>query len=253
MSITMLIIGLVSGGLSLISFLLSHHEPTKTRQRVTYAVGVGLIVVAIVSVVLSYLASIGTEDQIQLAHDQGSEAIVRVDKAQAQIAEIRTPRRMEPATKRMLFARLKPYAGQKYDMKVFRDQDSLALASAIRAILETAGWAYTNVYPKHATRRYAETREHGVWVMTGNVETRMTAAARAALRGALSEAALHDDSAAFTPESCVESTGPIGVGTKLTRIPCSKSSVQIFEIGFTIRDEVIPADTLVLHVGKERP
>ena len=41
----------------------------------------------------------------------------------------------------MLVAKLKPYAGQKYDMKVFRDQDSLELAPAIQAILEEAGWA----------------------------------------------------------------------------------------------------------------
>jgi len=159
---------------------------------------------------------------------------------------------MEPETKRMLVARLKPYAGQKYDMKVFRDQDSLELAPAMQSILEEAGWVYTNVYPKHATRRYAETRDHGVWLISGKVETTRTSKARMALRGALNEVGLYDDSSAFTPKNCMESTGPIQEGTKLTRIPCSESSIQSIKIVFSIRDDVIPEDTLVLHIGKKR-
>ena len=158
---------------------------------------------------------------------------------------------MEPETKRMLAARLKPYAGQKYDMKVFIDQDSVELATAIQAILEEAGWVYTNVYPRYATV-YAETRDDGVFIISGKVETRRASEARIALHGALIEAGLYDDSTAFTPKYCVESAGPIQEGTKFTRIPCSESSIQINEIGFTFRDDVIPEDTLVLHVGKER-
>ena len=158
---------------------------------------------------------------------------------------------MEPETKRMLVARLKPYAGQKYDMQVFRDQDSLELAAAIEAILEEAGWVSTNVYPRYATR-YAETRDDGVWLMSGKVETRRTSEARMALHGALIEAGLYDDSSALNPVNCVKITGPIQEGTKFTRIPCSESSTQIIKIDFTVRDDVIPEDTLVLHVGKER-
>ena len=184
--------------------------------------------------------------------EQASETIERVDRAEAQITEIRTPRRMEPETKRMLAARLKPYAGQKYDMKVFRDQDSLELAPAIQAILEEAGWVYTNVYPKHATRRYADTRDDGVLIISGKVETRRTSEARIALHGALIEAGLYDDSSAFNPVNCAKSTGPIQEGTKITLIPCSESSIQIIEMDFTVLDDVIPEDTLVLHVGKER-
>ena len=158
---------------------------------------------------------------------------------------------MEPETKRMLVARLKPYGGQKYDMQVFRDQDSLELAPAILAILEEAGWAYTNVYPRHATR-YAETRDEGVFIISGKVETKRTSEARRALHGALIEAGLYNDSNALIPVNCVESTGPIQVGTKLTRIPCSESSVQLTKVVYTLHDAVIPEDTLVLHVGKER-
>ena len=128
MSMVMLIICLVSGGLSFISFLFNRRKPTKKRRRITYVLSVILLFAAITSGALSYWASLETEEQLQLAHTQASEASEQADRAQAQITKIRTPRRMEPETKRMLVAKLKPYAGQKYDMKVFRDQDSLELA-----------------------------------------------------------------------------------------------------------------------------
>ena len=87
-------------------------------------------------------------------------------------------------------------------MEVFRDQDSLELAPAIQAIMEEAGWVYTTVYPRHATR-YAETRSDGVWTMSGK-ETRRTSEARMALRGALIEAGLYDDSNVVSPEYCIK-------------------------------------------------
>ena len=251
MSMVMLIICLVSGGLSFIFFLFNRRKPTKKRRRITYVLSVILLFAAITSGALSYWASLETEEQLQLAHTQASEASEQADRAQAQITKIRTPRRMEPETKRMLVAKLKPYAGQKYDMKVFRDQDSLELAPAIQAILEEAGWVYTNVYPRHATR-YAETRDEGVFIISGKVETRRTSEARMALHGALIEAGLYDDSNALIPVNCVESTGPIQVGAKITPIPCSDSPIQSIEVVFAVRDDAIPEDTLVLHVGKER-
>ena len=245
MSVAMFIISVVSGASSFISFLVGRRKPTKRGQRISYVIAVILCFAAITSGALGYWASIELEDQLQLVRAQA-------DRAQAQIAEIRTPRRMEPETKRMLVVRLKPHAGQKYDMKVFRDHDSLELARAIQAILEKAGWAYTNVYPRHAAR-YAETRDDGVFIISGKVETKMASEARIALHDALNEAGLYDDSTAFTPEYCAESTGPIQVGTRLTPIPCSESPVQITGIDSTVHDDVIPEDTLVLaHVGKAR-
>ena len=252
MSMVMLIICLVSGGLSFISFLFNRRKPTKKRRRITYVLSVILLFAAITSGALSYWASLETEEQLQLAHTQASEASEQADRAQAQITKIRTPRRMEPETKRMLVAKLKPYAGQKYDMKVFRDQDSLELAPAIQAILEEAGWVYTNVYPKRHAARYAETSGYGVWLLTGKVETRRTSETRMALHDALNEAGLYDDQEGFTPMNCVESTGPLQKGTKITPIPCSESSIQSIKIVYTSHDDVIPEDTLVLHVGKER-
>ena len=242
---TILVICLVSAGLSLISSRIGRRKPTKRGQRITDVLAVILFLAAIFSGWLGYRASIESEDQ-------ASETIERVNRAEAHITEIRTPRRMEPETKRMLAARLKPYAGQKYDMKVFRDQDSLEMATAIQTILEEAGWEYTNVYPKYATRRYAETRDDGVFTISGKVETRRASEARMALQGALNEAGLYDDSTALEPVSCTKITGPIQEGTKITRIPCSESSIQITDVDFTIHDDVIPDDTLVLHVGKER-
>ena len=251
MSIVMLIICLVSGGLSFIFFLFNLRKPTELRRRVTYVISVILLFTTITSGALSYWASIETEEQLQLAHTQASEASEQADRAQAQVIEIRTPRRMEPETERILFAKLKPYAGQKYDMKVFRDQDSLELAPAIQAILEEAGWVYTNVYPKHATR-YAETRGKGVFIISGKVETIRTSEAKKALRGALTEAGLYNDSDAFIPMNCAESTALPQVGDKITPIPCSDSPIKSIKIDFTVHDDVIPEDTLVLHVGKER-
>lgn len=251
MSLAMLFIAVVSAVLSFISFQVGRRKSTKRGQRTSKIIAVILCFAALTSGALSYWTSIEIEDQLQLTRDQASEASVQADRAQAQITEIRTPRRMEPEIKRMFVVRLKPYAGQKYDMKVFRDHDSLELARAIQAILEEAGWVHTNVYPTHAAR-YAETRDDGVWLISGKVETRRTSEARIALRGALNEAGLYDDSTALAPLYCVETTGPIQEGAKLTRIPCSESSVQSIEVLFTIHDEVIPEDTLVLHVGKER-
>ena len=238
---------IINVALAILGFGSQRFRIKSTKWKYTI-LGLGL---AVLSAVLGYWASIETEEQLQLAHDQAFEASEQADRAQAQITEIRTPRRMEPETKRMLVARLKPYAGQKYDMQVFRDQDSLELAPAIQAILEEAGWVYTNVYPRHATR-YAETRDEGVFIISGKVETKRTSEARMALHGALIEAGLYNDSNALIPVNCVESTGPIQVGTKITRIPCSESSIQSMRVKFTVHDDVIPEDTLVLHVGKER-
>ncbi len=250
-AILMLIIAVVMGGATLTSILINRRKPTKMGQRITYAIAVISPFAVIISGGLSYCASIETEEELQLAHAKVSEVGSQADRARAQIAEIRTPRRMEPDTKRMLVARLKSYAGQKYDIKVFRDRDSLELATAIQAILEEARWVYTNVYPTYATR-YAETRGDGVYLISGKGHTRKTSEARMALHGALIEAGLYDDSTAITPIGCVEATGPIQEGTKLARIPCSESPIRNMELGFRVTDDVIPEDTLVLHLGKER-
>ncbi len=245
MFLAMFIITVVSAALSFIFFIVGRRKPTKRGQCISYGLAGILFILAIASGGLSYLASIKTEER-------ASETIERVDSAEKQITEIRTPRRMEPETKHMLAARLKPYAGQKFDMKVFRDQDSLELATAIQTILEEAGWVYTNVYLKHAERRYAETDDGGVFIISSKVETSRVYEARMALQDALIEASLYDDSSALDPVACVESTGPIQKGTKIMPIPCSESPIQFIELDFTIHDEVIPEDTLVLHVGKER-
>ena len=211
-----------------------------------------MLVGALLSAAVGFWANIETEEQIQLAHDQASEAHVQANRAQAEITEIRTPRRMKHETKLMLVAKLKPHAGQKYDIKVFRDRDSLELAQAFQAIFQEAGWLYTNVYPKYATR-YAEARGDGLWIVSSRVETTRTSEARMALRRALNEAGLYDDRPAFAPVHCVEIAGPIEEGAKITAIPCSESPVQITGIGATFPDDVIPEDTLVLRIGKERP
>lgn len=237
MPMALLIICLVSGVSSFVSFLIDRRRQSQRGQRITYALAVISFVAGVTSAGLNYRASVEAERQLLRAHDQ--------------ITEIRTPRRMAAETEDMLVARLKPYAGQKYDMKVYRDEDSLELAKGLQAIFEEAGWLYTNVYPRHGTR-HSETDDHGVWVMLGNGQTERTAKARSALHDALHEAGLYDDSKLLSPVNCVEGTGPIEQGTKVTRIPCSESEIQITGVHFTVHDDVIPEDTLVLHVGKQR-
>ena len=250
MSMALLIIGLVLAASAFMSFLLNRRKPTSMGKRITWALAAITLVGAITLEVLDYRASTETDEQLHLVHDDASETREKTDRAQADITEIRTPRRIEYVTERVLVAKLEPYAGQKYDLQVFRDHDSLELASAIQGILEEAGWVYTNVYPKQA--RYAETREEGLFVVSRTEQTGTTPAARKALRDALTEAGLYNDSSAFTPVACAEITGPPQVGTKITKIPCSESWVQIKAIHAEIVDDVIPADTLVLRIGKRR-
>ena len=251
MSTALLIISLVSAMFLLISFLVSRCKITKQWNRISYGISIISFLALVTSGVLSYLTNIEVEDQLQLARDQASEASVNANIAQTQITELRTPRRMEPETKRMLVARVQPFAGQKYDMQVFRDVDSLELAMTLQSILEAAGWLHTNVYPKYATN-YPETREDGLFTISGKAETEMTSEARMALHGALNEAGLYDDSTHFSSVSCVEITEPVQEGSRVTRIPCSESQVQITEIHSQAYDDVIPKDTLVLHIGKNR-
>ncbi len=160
---------------------------------------------------------------------------------------------MEPETKRMLAARMELYEGQKFDMRVFRDDDSLWLARDIQDILEDVGWARTKVYPTRRGERYGETSETGMQLVLGDMSTRRTTAAMMALREVLDEAGLYDDAASFVPVNCIESDGDPQVGSKTTPIPCSESSIGPMELGFRLTDEVIPDDTLVILIGEHRP
>ena len=250
MSLALLIISLVLAVSPFMSFLLDRGKPTRMGRRIAWALAAISLVGAITLEVLDYRSGIESEERLHLVSDQASEADEKADRAQADITEIRTPRRLEPNTERVLVAKLEPYAGQKYDLQVFRDHDSLELAPVIQRILEEAGWVYTNVYPKQA--RYAETREEGLFVVADTEPTGTTRAGRKALRDALIEAGLYNDSSAFIPVACVETTEPPQVGTKVTEIPCSESQLQITEIVFEFVAEVIPADTLVLVIGKQR-
>ena len=92
MSMALLIICLVSGTLSFISFLVGSHRQTKIWKRVMYVLAVILLVAAISSAGVTYWASIKAEKQLQLAYAKAAEAIVQADRAQTQITEVRTPR-----------------------------------------------------------------------------------------------------------------------------------------------------------------
>ena len=62
MSLAMLIISVVSGVSSLISFLVSRRKPTKRGQRISHVIAVILCFAAITSGALSYWTSIEIED-----------------------------------------------------------------------------------------------------------------------------------------------------------------------------------------------
>lgn len=225
------IICLISSGLSLFYSRVGNHKPTKRIRHITDVIGVILFFAGVSAGYLSYMASVDTEKQI---------------------TEIKTPRLMKTETQRMITSKIEMYSGQKYDMKVFGDVDSLELATSIQSALKEAGWIYTNVYPKHETRRYAETGDAGVFLVSGKGESKRTAESRAALRAVLEEIKLYDDLSLMTPVSCVEVTGPVQKGAKITSVPCSKTQARITGIDMDIKDALIPNDTLVIHVGKQR-
>ena len=246
-----LIISLISVAGAFISFELGRRSQTKTRQRVAYVLAVTLLVTGASSAWMSYRSSIDTEMKLELSHEEAAAATAKANAAQARIDEFRTPRRLEPETKATLAAKLKPYAGQKYDLKVFRDQDSLELANALATVLKEAGWVHTEVYLTYKTN-YAETDREGVYVISPNEPTNSTSKARAALRRALQDGNLHDDSATIRPVACVEGTGATPETLKLKVIPCSESPIRTVEIGSTAIDDILPRDTLALHIGKHR-
>lgn len=251
MNTVLLIICVISATIAFISFLVGQRSQTKRTKRIAYVLAVSLFAITISSAILGHYANIESKAKLGLAHEEAAEARANADAAQARITAMQTPRRMRPETKNMLVARLKPYAGQKYDMKVFRDQDSLALARALQTIFEEAGWVHTNVYPTYRTD-YAEAHKEGVWVVAAKGETSRTSKARSALHAALQEAGLYDDSTVISPIACVEGTGIGGLPGKLTVIPCSKSPIRITGVDLAVQDEVLPKDTLGLHVGKQR-
>ena len=148
MFLVLLIISLVLAVSPFISFLLDRGKPTKMVRGMTWTLATISLIGAITLGVSDYRSGIKNEERLDRVSDQASEADEKADRAQADITEIRTPRRLEPNTERVLVAKLDPYAGQKYDLQVFRDHDSLELAPVIQGILEEAGWVYTNVYPK---------------------------------------------------------------------------------------------------------
>ena len=205
-----------------------------SKRAFAYAVAVVSGIVTIISGTSSYQES----KEINEIYDQ--------------IAGVETPRIMKPGIKRMLVVRLDQFAGQEYDMQVFRDKESLQIADDLRAILEEAGWVHTKVYPILQETGYAAAHEDvgGMWIMSSTAETESTSDAREALRSSLDEAGLYDDSAHFIPVSCGETTEPVQEGAKFNHVPCSESPIESLEISFTIRDEGIPEDTLVLHIGK---
>lgn len=252
MAIAILISGLIAGGAGLAALVVNQRKGSKTTQCTVYALSVTAVAAGTIGSGLGYRATTQAEEQLWAVGQEAAENRARGERTEAQISEIRTPRRMDEETMKAFVEQLKPHRGQKYDMQVFRDEDSLELGRSMHAMLDEAGWVDTNVYPRDRTG-FAETEEAGVWVMPGKVEGQRTAQARMVLDHALKETGLYDVRSALKPQYCVESAGEPKVGTEITRRPCSEIEIEIVEIEITMYDEVIPEDTLVLHVGKHRP
>ena len=201
---------------------------------------------ALLSVVLGYFSTIDFDARLQQNQTETAEV-------QAQVNEIKRTRHMEPDEIDVLVAKVKPYAGQKFDMVVFRDQDSLNLARLIRFALQEAGWVREEVYPRHG-EDYAYTHYDGVWFMDNSKENK-TDQARRALQSALTDAGLYtgpDQDSHFQHIGCIELTGPLQPSASFTKIPCSESRVSIGEIGFDVHGNSIPEDVLVVYLGEKR-
>ena len=128
----------------------------------------------------------------------------------------------------MLIQLLKPYARQKYDMKVFRDQDSLELARALESIFEEAGWIHTRVFLTYKTD-YAETGHAGVWVETAKDYVTEQSDAKSALHVGLEKSGLYNDSSVVRPIGCVEGRAEAGKNRDWDSFHAQSQSYRIWK------------------------
>ena len=84
-----------------------------------------------------------SQSQAASAEAQAAAANARAAEAQLELARIKAPRWIAPEDQQTLVARLKPFAGQRYDLTVFQDGESRNLLWSIYSLLNAAGWVYT--------------------------------------------------------------------------------------------------------------
>ena len=94
------------------------------------------------------LAKFQTEadTKIEQSRADAAEANARAEEAQLELARITEPRTIAPEDQQTLIDRLKPFAGQRYDLTVFADSESQRLLWSIYRTLNEAGWVYTNAH-----------------------------------------------------------------------------------------------------------
>ena len=89
------------------------------------------------------------DTKIEQSRKDAAEANARAEEAQLELARIIEPRTIAPEDQQTLIDRLKPFAGQRYDLTVFADSESQNLLWSIYRILNEAGWPlrlYTNAH-----------------------------------------------------------------------------------------------------------
>ena len=86
------------------------------------------------------------ETKIEQSRRDAAEANARAEEAQLELARITEPRTISPEAQQTLIDRLKPFAGQRYDLTVFADSESQKLLWSIYRTLNEAGWVYTNAH-----------------------------------------------------------------------------------------------------------
>ena len=70
------------------------------------------------------------------------DALDHAEKAEREIARLKTPRSLSDEQQKRIASKIKPFAGTPFDLWVNTDSDSTALMGVIDAMLRSAGWRF---------------------------------------------------------------------------------------------------------------
>lgn len=202
-----------------------------------------IVVVALGALALNYLTTLvnaakdrelarfrtEANTKIEQSRKDAAEANARAEEAKLELARITEPRTIAPKDQQTLIDRLKQFAGQRYDLTVFADNESQNLLWSIYRILNEAGWIYTD----------AHTSALGLGMsvrITGDLTVRVSP--HAGLRASMQKDLRFDS--------------PTGLALAALKISMEEVGLK-FSAGFRHKPiENVPADLIVIAVGEKR-
>ena len=169
------------------------------------------------------------DTKIEQSRKDAAEANARAEEAQLELARIIEPRTIAPEDQQTLIDRLKPFAGQRYDLTVFADSESQNLLWSIYRILNEAGWVYTNAH--------TSALERGISVRIARdltVRTSVDAGIRASM------------------QNDMRNDSPTAITLAALKVSMKEAGLE-FSAGFRHKPmENVPADLIVIAVGEKR-